>query len=730
MPEFQLHANGIPFTVTAENREEAAAGLSEAIDKDPSLLDKKAKRLGLTESDVETVGRTSRGESADKETSVAKGVGFAAQSTAEAVREGISRLPEQVAQIAIDTFGSDEQAQAAKAQIDERRAQRLQDSAGRVQTMFGEDEAAADALIASFDRNAELGQAAVLTLATGGTGGAIGQGVRSTIGRIFKDGIMKKALTSQAAGTIATGASFGAIVDTAGETVEERQEDRLGNAKFGAALGLGFQGAIATIGGIRRLVTQPIRKALESSADDAEKAVRATSDRGSLLSLGQRTGANFLINMENFVAGTFKNKFMREQADNILGGTRRLIKGIGSSTRPAYNAVIKRVGKSIEARVEALNVLRRDVWKTGMAKVDKLAIDEGNMVIQPSSLRGALADIEADMGSAALSQIELGKGMATLGEEVATAIKSGGATVRQVNEWMKGIEFAKRGGNIFTNGESRSLQGVYLNQLRSGLLDDVGRLAAQGRPSKAFNELVKVRDDYKQVVNEIRGFEGETALAMLRNPKNADDAIRAIGKLDDEGQVALRSALLKMDDGAVLHQELSGSLLRRAIDDSFVVKGDQFRRFDLNKFRKNLRVQAVPGKPGEQIRIDKFLSPADLKNAEETALIASKVMNLSESVGKTNLTLGDVAINAISRSAEFIARMVTRVATGGQSAEWLFFTREGQEWITKLATAKATGNAVQMNRLVAMGAYAAGAADNEAEIVDKPGQRLSDELGL
>jgi hypothetical protein len=46
--------------------------------------------------------------------------------------------------------------------------------------------------------------------------------------------------------------------------------------------------------------------------------------------------------------------------------------------------------------------------------------------------------------------------------------------------------------------------------------------------------------------------------------------------------------------------------------------------------------------------------------------------------------LSDIAINAVSRSKEFMARLAARALTKGKGADWLFYSKEGNDLLRSL----------------------------------------------
>lgn len=735
MPEFTLRADGIPFRVTADSREAAAAALGEALDNNPEILQQKAEQLGLSEDDVASLRRQSRGEEAEDTVDVGTGLATAALATGESILEGAIRLPEMARQLAWDTFGSEEDAQAVWREIQSDRAAR-QDEAERRATRLLQDDAAVDALLADFDENAELGQAALVTAVTAGLGSAM-QGARGlnmgrqVLGRGIKDTFVRRTLGSgarlvtDAAKAGASGAAGGATVGVDGETVEERQAARLENMKLGAAIGAGATVGIGTLGGLRKAVLSPLRRAMNEGEGAQLALQRAAEDRGTFVSMGQRTGSNFLLGLEDMVSGTAKNRTLRDQADNLMNSTRRLLRGTGAGSTPQYGTAVRTVGRTLDERVREMEKLKRKTWQDGMKRVERLVIEEGAPSVQPGSLRAVMDDIRADMSKASLTDLELSPGFSQLYDDISNSLRSGGATPSKINDWLQTIEFGTNG-TMFTGVSAQKATGLnkaYINKMRTALMDDIGRLEQTGRRSRAIDEMLKVRDDYRQLSDDLRFFEDETALGMMRNPKNAEQAIRNIAKLDDEGQRVLRDTLRATNPA--LHDELSGLVLRKAIDDSFVSRGSQLRRFDLNKFRNNLRVQAVPGQPGARTSLRGFLNDDDIRNADEAAELASRMMNLGESVARQNVTLGDIAINVISRSAEFAGRLVTRMVTGGKSAEWLFFSPEGNRWMRRMVQAQSRNDVTTMNTLAFIGGHALG-TDQEPE----PEASLAEQLGV
>ena len=253
----------------------------------------------------------------------------------------------------------------------------------------------------------------------------------------------------------------------------------------------------------------------------------------------------------------------------------------------------------------------------------------------------------------------------------------------QINKLRKGSSIFDDAPQAMTNDIANAMAGA----LRSDMRFVVGDLN-----HKAIRALQKVRAQYQRDSQSIEDV-GESVMARVfgqrKIPINADEALTGLGK---KGESTLRKFRLILEEyNPTLLRQMQGRVIRDAVQSATEPSvGTAFVTFSPAKL-----ATALSGKEGNTL--GSGLLDATLKQEVTTALLAARTMlnaapRGAAEFGALAVTLDDIAINVVSQSPFFIARLITRAATGGRSMETLFSTRAGREALLVLKSTTASAS--------------------------------------
>ena len=547
----------------------------------------------------------------------------------------------------------------------------------------------------SLAQAAETGvdRGALTTRVTAGlAGGAATMGAKTALGTLT-------AMTTE-------GALTGALLSTSdAETVQERRADRLGQMKMGAVLGAGFGAFPSVLAGGKNVLAKIMRNFSETPDD----ITRIADEFGVPVSLGQESGNPVLRAMETQAQGVRAQEMLRKQADEIAPAIARQL-GVRV---PRLDQVGEGLGRQVEeASTRARSVLasrraaRGNAWRDTMNAADQAA--GGAPLYRPfdfgNDLKRVASELKDQFGA---SSVRPGPVLKDLMNEVDSAVAGGGATAKQIQNWLLRLNAAKGSGKglidssdegirrAITDGQFDDMVEGYAGRLKAALDRSVDMAAQKGASNpmqeQAMGLIRKARSDYAAASGEIREIErgflgalgiGGTPTQILNTLGQADPAI-------------VRSVMKTVDDisgSGIFRRDLRNAVFESAVDAGMqgaVRKGLRTGDLDIGSFAqafsRNTRRSVLSG----------LQSPRQEAKALEgmrlmRAIVEEPSQNTVAGVIKTTLPVGvpDLAINVLSRDPGFMARLLAGAVSRGKGADWLFYSDQGRDILKSLRAQK------------------------------------------
>ena len=516
----------------------------------------------------------------------------------------------------------------------------------------------------------------VFKLGAGLAGGAAAVGGKTFLGAV---GI----------GTL-EGAATGMLLGEAEEdSSSSKAMQRVGDAGVGAAFGA-IAGLIpAVAAGGKNIFSRIVKKSSETPHFKEGEAL--FDEFGLFGSLGQKGGHPVIMNIEQNAKGLKGLEMLRMQQEALpyrmaakAGVRLRSMEEIGEEGADDLARGIKAMQKELGAMKGAKN----KEW------------------------RQATAALNAKYGGA---EVLSSKGLAAEADDIAASFADDPGKYG-IRPWAVKMLDKLRDGSNLTAKELGELQ-VDLNQVKNGTLkmfDDpdyvptaqalAGRLnqalktsIRQAPDSPALNELKALRSAYEESATKIGKLEGD----MLKSIGFSDDPAKTLKMLQKAPDKVSRSAMKLLDemDGGQMYKES----LNKAMFDEAVMTGQRAAAgkagrtgdLDISAFEKALS-------KGTRRSVFSGIMDTDKERTVQNGLkLARRVMNDPDAMSKAGVMktqLGvdaqGIFINAVSRDPGFVARLLAGAVTRGKGADWLFFTKEGQDMLKTLGTARVAGRAV------------------------------------
>ena len=483
---------------------------------------------------------------------------------------------------------------------------------------------------------------------------------RTLWGSVFKNGLV---------GGGFSGAQF--------DAESEGLMDKAGNVALGTVAGslVGFLpgGRVSALNSL----TRPIREAVEEPAVIALR--QSMDEQGIRYTLGNVTGTPALIKLEAMAIGPGRNRntFLFQQAQDIQQSYQRLVERVAGNNTMSRQQIVSTLRTSLERSRKSLVQDRRLLWSKGMKQVEQLGGD--TKLVSPKRLLAAVDEVIESVNDVRLNPG--GSGVSThfaaYRDEIAKAIESGGVTAKDLNKYLMGIEELAGGkGKVFTEGTD-SVNKALAGRLRARLLDDI---ADAGKGPQGQHDAVKllmaVRANYRAASTAIDEMSATATAAAFGGKKLPQGAkLQSVfNSFDPAAQKEVVKLLADSDPGAL--RALRADVLQTAAKDAMNFSSASVKNpFDIAKFARSV------GK----LRDSGLLNERQVERAMRSVSAARVALNRLESpIGSLAVLPEDVAINVVSQTPAFVARLVARLLTG-RSADALLFSEAGHKALLTVA---------------------------------------------
>jgi hypothetical protein len=524
------------------------------------------------------------------------------------------------------------------------------------------------------------------------------------------------------------------LTDTKGETSAKRNEERLGTAKIGAALGGGMSIIPGLFAGVKNMMVRAVKKL---SPDIAEQRRLMQAEGINAASLGQLTGDPRMLRIEADAAGPIADRMFRQQQvqaretlSRKLGVTLPDMAEMTTGNRAVVDeglALVKNGVRTIRGR-------RNKAFEQGLNAIEEATggrpiIGTGKFADQANEL---IATIQQNFDN-----VPMGSQIKSIFRTVNNANDVGGLTPKQANAILLKLGQMKRSGaGMFDSGDDvvkgsidtyRGFTQKYANVLKN-TLEQAFDESADRLGGTAGAQLKQLRTEYAAASREASAIESDMLASLgLRNT----DTGTILRKLGDADVAVVRKVMETLEDipgGQAFKGRLRDALYKQAVQDGSAAARTTAAKagdFNLKAFADSLMRNT------DASRLKGIITPQQERYAVASAKQLKKLFNdpvvgSPSGVLKTHLgiDLQGIAINVMSRDPGFMARLVASAVQKGKGAEALFFTKEGQDLLTgavkSVVAGRKTGATINGITAVLASMTGAGAADDR--IRDETGQ--------
>lgn len=483
------------------------------------------------------------------------------------------------------------------------------------------------------------------------------------------------------------GALSGALLNESNaKTVEERMADRT----FGALIGAGASGLVGVGQGLFTSTRNYLAKNIQEHVQDASHNFKLADEFDMDITLGQATGNPVIANLETQAAKKTAQETFAQQTEDA---GKRIAEKIGLPVRPlgqvgyGQGAALDDMVKAVDTKIRGMKVARSQAWREGIAEATEASA--GAPIMKTGGFADDVQKVIDEIDHDFNGLFKPSQGLKDLLAEARLGEQQGW-TAAQINKWWRRVNEYKKGAGLF--GEA--VEGVDLKDYKkfgqvfagrlSGSLDESVRKAAaladDGPTAGALRALGRARDDYKAATGNIKMLEDDflTGLGVKGGPTEVLDRL---SKMDAMQVRKVANHIRSLDGG-----EIYLSQLQDAVYDAALQKGSHAAA-QMGSKRGGVFLPAFADAlaDGSQRSVLMGISdPGVARNAEKGVELMRVLLNASEqampggvAVTQLPLSMQDVAINAISRSPEFIARTFAGAVARGHNMESLFFTKEG-----------------------------------------------------
>lgn len=521
-------------------------------------------------------------------------------------------------------------------------------------------------------------------------------------------GLAAKAATLPRALALGTGEgalSAFLLSDSDAETIAERNSERLKQASVGAVFGGLANGVFVGLpaafkNSFARYVNKEIKR-----AGGIQAYREAAEDAGGMLTVGQFTGNPRILQAEARAAGSRAQALVARQKEDLV---RNFANRLGEDL-PSLGELGRGQARRISSYERALRqMIGRSRGRVNSAFRSRLKAAE-RIYDGPALVLDDMADDltrviqEAQAGPGTKAMTAEARKMIT---DMARATKDG-ASVKQLNRWMVKLNevMGDMGSGIYKvpegaareTAEGVAKQGYGLaRQLADGLKRNVMAAAADNTPKgQALKIMQNARRIYGDRKNALATLESEMLTALGVGRASADDIVRKLGQADlDELELAVK-LLDGIEGGAFVKGQLRDAIIH-GVAKASVSGSARSQALAQGAVAMDDFAQAL-GRTSEKAVTAGLLTKKQQMISDRVLQSARRIMN--SEIAKNGVVpnvaqvdLSSVAINVVSRSPEFMARLLAQAIQEGKGIEWLFFSPAGQKAMTSLEKVIVGGN--------------------------------------
>lgn len=457
---------------------------------------------------------------------------------------------------------------------------------------------------------------------------------------------------------------------------------RTQNALFGAAGAAALHTVAAAVPAVKNVVTRAITKAEANPRTAATVAGASNFFKGSNAvenpapySLGQQSGDPVVTRLEQRAFGPQQQELGARQADEAAARFGELADRAATVSKLDASApgVAGAVNSTLRNTVLGMRSERSQGFKAGMSTVLAMAGPGGGPGLVPlTNLSNEYAAIIVEDANAFnINGQILPKGVERAAEEVQKATSAGAKIkIPTIQYILQGLsQDQPHGAGIFMSTADARVE-MYRSRLKAALEKDLDSAGVNATSSPAFAALQKTRKTYAQQSDALRKVEDGSLNQLFGNPQALATPQAALDKF-----YGLRSAdqqtavdLLSKNHPEAL-DAMRAHRIRTALTDAQTAGAAKNSAFDIQKFNDDMF-------GGDKANSPLWGNDANSQQIRAGAAHLRVLLNAPQGGGGSLIAPEDISINLVSRTAAFVARIVTRAAYG-KYGDQLLGTPEG-----------------------------------------------------
>jgi len=520
--------------------------------------------------------------------------------------------------------------------------------------------------------------------------------------------------------------------------------NRLGDFTFGALFGGGIAVVPSFWIGARNFVANKLRQTVSTPAakEAAGTAGAITAKIGDEFgfSLGEQAGTRLTTNLEAAAAGDIARQTENVRLDRLLKFLTKTADDLADDI-PA-DKLARLVRGTLTTAEKALQKSRAATWDDGMASLNaefgKDVVVRGEVILSKmDDLIAQSNDVWLNASTAVVgnrfrnlrAQLEMrvnpGKVVKRGTKEAPTYrvidrrprterpgprnVSAEVASKEEATRLM--VDFNKSTGGVSVDAVRKLFRNF--NQIRGGQ----GKIFAEGSEKmnrdvgnallKSVHEAIEVPGSNQAALDGLALVRAKWARDSARIDRATDNVLNrffggnkqalvdpdvALNTLSKKSAGTLRSARLLLERyDPILLRKMQARVIRDIVADSFKAATPKaISSFSPRQLATSLRPEGLRS----TIRGQGLLRPEEVKDLKTALDAARTILNKSRTpaggFGELPVKIDDIVINAVSRSPEFMGRMLTRIVSRGATIEEVFATPAGREAIMTLARSGAT----------------------------------------
>jgi hypothetical protein len=460
-----------------------------------------------------------------------------------------------------------------------------------------------------------------------------------------------------------------------------KMDDTLGGAVGNAAFGL----VPSLSPAVRNMIGRSLAKANAEGRTAARVAAMQKVAPNTQVSLAQRTGVPELSYLEHRAYNSDQVNFFADQTDQFIADA---ASALGQPLRPGQTlgadaALLK------EAMDDQIAAIRRHASKTydyGVSKAVTLAGPDTTIPIDNfrEQIRAVLDDAKSYARVRETPPIKK-----EYVDHLESLLQKKSMTVKELSTTLKEL-------TAIQSSDDQIAKALGTRLRNQGIEADLDQLQVVPQTDTAIQTLLDTRAEYRRAMQSARVLSDAAIYKLLDDAQDPGAMIRNLQSYSPGKQAAIRDFLVKHDPS--LLRSLRQGVISDAVSQAGTIRAGADSQLDLERFERALF-------DGDRFKTSGLWGPSDMKRVDAIKEGLRVIKNTRPGFGSAGTPIApeDIAINLVSRSEPFMARLLARAFTGVKAAD-MFIDPNVYKIMTQL-NRSTTGTAANLSARAALMAY-------------------------